>query len=262
MALNISNTDIAAPKLLDLASIVESPPPTPQDKEAILSFHSVLEKAESKNDYSVIHGSSGHDIISGTLNPEKIYGGFNDDLIYGGGGSDHLFGERGLDILHGGDGDDILKGGLHADKLYGGVGDDNFHGGTGNDTLYGGLGDDVFYPGSGINTIYGGRGDDTLVLKKPEDPEPEDPKTENTVHTFHGGSGIDRVYAVDYSSDQFNYVKSGNYLIMKLKEGQGEPLEIRINRDDVEHISLSDFKKGINLEGFILEMMQRQMTPS
>ena len=117
--------------------------------------------------------------------------GLGNDVAQMLGGNDSVDGGEGNDTLKGGAGNDVLKGGVGADALYGESGNDTLEGGSGNDTLQGGEGNDtyIFAKGDGKDTIIDTSGENALSF----------------------GTGI--------TAEDLMFVKSGNDLIVALKDG-------------------------------------------
>ncbi|THF65559.1 hypothetical protein E6C76_08240 [Pseudothauera nasutitermitis] len=125
-----------------------------------------------------VSGTSADEILIGSSEGVTLSGGSGRDIVLGGSGNDTLYGDAGNDTLNGGAGDDVIYAGAGNDVLYGGEGNDSLYGEAGNDTLDGGAGNDY---------LVGGNGSDTYL--------------------FRVGSGQDRVYNYDASTNRIDVVR-------------------------------------------------------
>jgi Ca2+-binding RTX toxin-like protein len=209
------------------------------------------------DDDDVLHGGSGRDtliggggddVLYGDQNPDMLYGGEGDDRIYtgagadisdGGGGDDIIIDywtNGGTEVMHGGDGNDVLQ--HHSNnlgpfglptscELYGDDGDDAIHlvwsegladGGSGNDRIFLGGFDATARGGEGDDVIYGAAKSDILNLAD------YDKYSQGGTQTFDGGTGNDRMYAYDYTSDIFVFRPGdGRDVIQNFNANDGDP---------------------------------------
>ena len=195
---------------------------------------------DGNSDNDTIYGLGGNDYISGGKGNDTIHGDTNihnaglsgympadiahgNDIIDGGGGDDNLYGNGGNDIISGGDGNDLINGDdvinvvndgptSGDDTLDGGNGNDRIFGGAGNDNIDGGNDNDLIFPGAGNDTMTGGAGDDTFVIRKAD--------LDHKTITDFGDS--DRLVLLDSGLDDYELLRTGNDLVLRLKSGEGD----------------------------------------
>ena len=121
-----------------------------------------------------------------------------------------------VQYVFGGDAGEVIPGGQKADHLYGGGGDDTLEGKGGDDYLEGGSGNDtyIFNAGDGFDTLFDSDGLGSITVRS------------GTGTTTLGGTLDSIPGATDLyeDSDKNRYAKTGNDLLITLKDGGGRIL--------------------------------------
>ena len=160
----------------------------------------------------LVDGTASNDNLTGYTGIDNINGLAGNDTLSGGAGDDRLFGGTGTDTLNGGNDHDHLDGGDDNDRLNGDAGNDVLIGGSGIDTLAGGTGDDEITGGTGNDTLDGGAGSDRIFFNVGDGQD-----TLNHYDTV--AAYIDTVvFGVGISQDQFDLIKNGYHLVLKLND--------------------------------------------
>ena len=184
----------------------------------------------SNND--TLYGYSTDDNLSSEDGNDTVYGYGGNDTINGGMGRDTLNGDDGQDIINGGTGNDVLNGGTGNDLLYGNEDNDTLKGENGNDVLDGGVGNDVLYGGDGSDIYRFGRG-----------------YNQDVIYNFDNdvlGVNIDKIQLIDLNPVDLVFVRSGNDLILKIKNTDDQLIVANYFENDsktsyvVENIQFAD----------------------
>lgn len=139
-----------------------------------------------------LDGGAADDLLIGGAGADRLLGGAGTDQLLAGSGDDELVGGLGDDLMKGMAGNDRLQGGDGADRMTGGDGDDRLDGDSGNDHVKGNAGNDILVGGPGRDRLDGGSGDDVLNGAV---------NAGSRGNTLIGGSGNDRIFAVNRVKD-------------------------------------------------------------